>query len=138
MLGGLITKSLSESTRRLPYLGDIPVLGRLFRFDTVSEERTELLIIMTPYVIQNEEQSEWLNQRETERMSWCIADVVNIHGPVGVGGNPAYNSSPTDVIFPDVDPTAPQPTRPRRRCRRSRRRREPCLLRRRHRAASVR
>jgi general secretion pathway protein D len=110
ILGGLITKSLAESTRRIPYLGDIPVLGRLFRFDSVSEERTELLIIMTPYVIQNEEQSEWLNQRETERMSWCIADVVNIHGPVGVGGNPAFNSTPTDVIFPDVEPTAPQPT----------------------------
>ncbi len=110
ILGGLITKSMSESTRRIPYLGDIPVLGRLFRFDSVSEERTELLIIMTPYIIQNEEQSEWLNQRETERMSWCIADVVNIHGPVGVGGNPAFNTSPSDVIFPDVDPTAPQPT----------------------------
>jgi hypothetical protein len=110
ILGGLITKDQTESTRRIPYLGDIPVLGRLFRFDTVANQRTELLIIMTPYVVQNEEQSEWLNQRETERMSWCIADVVNIHGPVNVSGNPAFNMGPTDLIFPDADPTAPQPT----------------------------
>ncbi|MEX2174382.1 MAG: secretin N-terminal domain-containing protein [Pirellulaceae bacterium] len=110
ILGGLITKNQGETTRRVPYLGDIPVLGRLFRFDAVSDERRELLIILTPYILQNEEQNEWLNMRETERMSWCIADVVNIHGPVGVGGNEAFNMQASEVIFPDVEPSAPQPT----------------------------
>jgi hypothetical protein len=110
ILGGLITKTLNETTRRIPYLGDIPMLGRLFRFDAVSDQRTELLIIMTPYIMQSEEQNEWLNARESERMSWCIADIVNIHGPVGMGGNPAFNAQPSDVIFPDLDPTAPKPT----------------------------
>ena len=107
ILGGLITKTLTESTRRIPYVADIPVLGHLFRFDTVSEQRTELLIIMTPYIMTTEEQNEWLNARESERMSWCIADIVNIHGPVGLGGNPAFNMPASDVIFPDLDPTAP-------------------------------
>jgi type II secretion system protein D len=107
ILGGLITKTLTESTRRIPYVADIPVLGRLFRFDTVSEQRTELLIIMTPYIMQTEEQNEWHNARESERMSWCIADLVNIHGPVGLSGNPAFNMAPSDLIFPDLDPTAP-------------------------------
>src|SRR5262249_22043772 len=101
ILGGLITKNLSESTHRIPYLGDIPALGRLFRFDTVSNQRTELLIIMTPYIMNSEEQNEWLNQRESQRMSWCLADMVNIHGPVGLSGNPAFNQvAPT--IFPDL------------------------------------
>jgi general secretion pathway protein D len=111
ILGGLITKDQIETTRRIPYLGDIPMLGRLFRFDSVSDERTELLIILTPYIMQNEEQNEWLNARETERMSWCIADIVNIHGPVQgtLSGNPGYNMPPSDVIFPDIDPTAPTP-----------------------------
>ena len=63
---------------------------------------------MTPFVIQNEEQNEWLNQRESERMSWCLADIVNIHGPVGLGGNPEYNMTPSDVIYPDLNPAAPQ------------------------------
>ena len=112
ILGGLITKNQGETTRRIPYLGDIPVLGRLFRFDSVSNERRELLIILTPYIIQNDEQNDLLNQRETERMSWCIADVVNIHGPVGVSGNPAFNMHPADVIFPHIDPTAPQEPTP--------------------------
>jgi type II secretion system protein D len=108
ILGGLITTNQIETTRRIPYLGDIPVAGRLFRFDAVSQDRRELLLIMTPFVIQNEEQNEWLNQRESARMSWCLADIVNIHGPVGLDGNPEYNMTPSDVIYPDLDPTAPQ------------------------------
>jgi general secretion pathway protein D len=108
ILGGLITKDQTEATRRIPYVSDIPLLGRLFRFDSYKNVRTELLIIMTPYIMQTEEQNEWLNARESERMSWCIADVVNIHGPVNLSGNPGYNMQSTDVIFPDVDPSAPE------------------------------
>ena len=86
------------------------MLGRLFRFDAVRDVRTELLIIMTPYIMKTEEQNEWLNARESERMSWCIADIVNIHGPVGLSGNPAFNMHSSDVIFPDLDPAAPGQT----------------------------
>lgn len=107
ILGGLITKDQLENSRRIPYLADIPVLGRLFRFDSIRNTRSELLIIMTPYLVTSDEQIEWLNARETERMSWCVADIVNIHGPVAISGNPAFNSGPTPLIFPDVDPNAP-------------------------------
>jgi type II secretion system protein D len=107
ILGGLITKDQEEITNRIPYLADIPVLGRLFRFDTVTNARTELLIIMTPYLVQTDEQVDWVNLRETERMSWCVADIVNIHGPVPVSGNPGFNGGPTPLIFPDLQPSAP-------------------------------
>jgi type II secretion system protein D len=111
ILGGLITTNQVETTRRIPYLGDIPVAGRLFRFDAVQQERRELLLIMTPFVIQSEEQNEWLNQRESARMSWCLADIQNVHGPVNLGGNPEYNAAPAGgVIYPDIDPTAPPTT----------------------------
>jgi len=104
VLGGLITNDQEEETRRVPYLADIPVIGRLFRFDFVTKKRTELLIIMTPYLVTSEDQIDWINARESERMSWCVADLVNIHGPVPLGGNPAFNSGPTPVIFPDLQP----------------------------------
>jgi general secretion pathway protein D len=107
ILGGLITKDQQENTRRIPYLADIPVLGRLFRFDSLTNTRTELLIILTPYLVTSEEQIDWINARESERMSWCVADVVNIHGPVNLSGNPAFNAGPTPLIFPDVEPGAP-------------------------------
>jgi type II secretion system protein D len=104
ILGGLITKDLEEDTRRIPYLADIPVLGRLFRYDQVSNKRTELLIILTPYLVTSPEQIDWINAREGQRMSWCLADLVNIHGPVPFSGNPMFNASPTPLIFPDLDP----------------------------------
>jgi type II secretion system protein D len=112
ILGGLITRNQSEVTRRVPYLGDIPVLGRLFRFDAVTVDRTELLVIMTPYIIQTDEQENWFNQRESERMSWCLADVANIHGEVPyITGNAGVNQHESPLIFPD-DPNMPESVPP--------------------------
>ncbi|MGI8979180.1 MAG: secretin N-terminal domain-containing protein [Pirellulaceae bacterium] len=109
ILGGLITRNQSEVTRRVPYLADIPVLGRLFRFDAVTVDRTELLVIMTPYIIQTDEQQNWFNQRESERMSWCLADVANLHGEVPyITGNAAVNAHTSPLIFPDENPSSPE------------------------------
>ena len=108
ILGGLITKNQTEITRRVPYLGDIPVLGRLFRFDSTQVDRTELLIIMTPYIIQTDEQQNWLSQRESERLTWCVADVANMHGEVPyLTGNPTVPGNAPPLIFPDD--TTPRP-----------------------------
>lgn len=105
ILGGLITKSRDAITRRVPYIADVPVLGRLFRYDQVLDRRTELLIIMTPYVIRKDSDMDALNQRESERMSWCLSDVVNIHGNVnlGAGANP-WEESTSPLIYPDESP----------------------------------
>lgn len=102
ILGGLITKNQNELTRRVPYLGDIPVLGRLFRFDSVTSERRELLIILTPYIMTTEEQIAWMNQRESERMNWCLADVVNVHGET-----PLDSSGKFDFVGPTMYPESP-------------------------------
>jgi type II secretion system protein D len=113
ILGGLITRSQSESTSRVPYLGDIPVLGRLFRFDTFSLERKELLFILTPYIMDTADTEALLNLRETERMSWCLADVVNVHGalPAGAAGANLY-SPQSPLIFPDETPAGSMPAYP--------------------------
>lgn len=105
ILGGLITRDQTETTRRVPYLGDIPVLGRLFRFDAVDINRTELLIIMTPYVMRTDEHVAWLNMRESERMHWCLADVANIHGQAQNFTSSADPGLQTPVIFPAETPT---------------------------------
>jgi general secretion pathway protein D len=108
ILGGLITKNQTETTRRVPYLADIPVLGRLFRFDSTIMDRRELLIIMTPYLMKSDEQQSWLNMRESERMNWCLADVYSIHGDAerftSAGACNPENTSP--LIFPDDNPAA--------------------------------
>ncbi len=102
ILGGLITKDRLQSERKVPYLGDVPVLGRLFRFDSLTEERRELLIILTPHVIRGQEDIDRLNTEEYGRMSWCLADAMEVHGDIGLGGIPTKIDS--RVIYPDLNP----------------------------------
>ena len=101
VLSGLLTKSTFDIHRRVPLLADIPLLGDLFRFDSVSEERTELLIIMTPRVIRSEADAEMLKQVESSRMSWVMCDVVTMHGPSGLRSrNDEWGDSETDAVYP--------------------------------------
>jgi general secretion pathway protein D len=106
ILGGLITKSRENETRRVPYLSDIPVAGALFRYDRAVETKTELLIFLTPYIVRNEDDINFINAQEAARMNWCLSDIADAHGQVpGMGGEGPWGQQQTPVIFPDEDPT---------------------------------
>jgi pilus assembly protein CpaC len=51
-IAGLIDNTLQENVDKLPVLGDIPILGALFRSTEMRQERTELLVLVTPRIIQ--------------------------------------------------------------------------------------
>ncbi len=51
LLGGLISNSRSEGRSGVPILSDIPIIGQLFRVDKTSSTRTELIIMIIPYII---------------------------------------------------------------------------------------
>ncbi len=53
VLGGLIKDHLSETVDKVPLLGDIPILGYLFKHTTKSITKQNLLIILTPYIIKD-------------------------------------------------------------------------------------
>ena len=53
VLGGLIRDNITESTRKIPILGDIPFLGAMFRFETRSTEKVNLLIFLTPHIVRD-------------------------------------------------------------------------------------
>ena len=55
VLGGLIREDSSKSLTGMPFLSDIPVLGSLFGTTTENSDKTELLILITPRVVQNEQ-----------------------------------------------------------------------------------
>ncbi len=106
VLGGLITNDRLSISRRVPWLGDIPLLGELFKYDSYRTRRKELLIIMTPHVILGPHDADHHKQIEMARMSWCSADVYEYLNP---GGLPPvlsgqYDESGTPVIYPDQTP----------------------------------
>ena len=56
VMGGLISGNRSAGEAGVPFLGRMPVLGRLFRADALQQDRTELMIMVTPYVIADHEE----------------------------------------------------------------------------------
>jgi type II secretory pathway component GspD/PulD (secretin) len=60
-------RSKSSADTKIPFLGDIPVLGNLFKRKTDSTSREELLIFLTPYVIQQPQQLAALSKTERAR-----------------------------------------------------------------------
>jgi type II secretory pathway component GspD/PulD (secretin) len=52
ILGGLITERNAESVRKVPFLGDIPVLGMLFRSKFTRREQTNVLFFIRPRILQ--------------------------------------------------------------------------------------
>ncbi len=53
VLGGVFRSEEIESVAKTPFLGDLPVIGRLFRKNISSHQKTELLVFVTPKIIHN-------------------------------------------------------------------------------------
>lgn len=68
VLGGLIRDNASTGKNGIPLLMDIPVLGNLFSTTTDSVTRTELLVFITPRVLENEDDMRELNREMRSRM----------------------------------------------------------------------
>jgi hypothetical protein len=109
VFGGLIQKERINISRRVPYLSNIPLLGIFFRFDREAEERRELLVIMTPMLVNGDEDLEYIKRVESSRMSYCLADVVEMHGDVGLSeGYGLWGPAVGATIYPDLQPTVDQ------------------------------
>jgi general secretion pathway protein D len=54
ILGGLIEDSLTESNKRVPFLGDIPGLGRLFRNDSTNLSKTHLVVFLRATIMREQ------------------------------------------------------------------------------------
>ena len=54
VLGGIYEQSTSTNVSKVPLLGDIPFLGNLFKKTTLVDNKTELLIFITPRIIKDQ------------------------------------------------------------------------------------
>ncbi|MCX6073109.1 MAG: hypothetical protein NTY39_02185 [Campylobacterales bacterium] len=52
IIGGLIREKIDETNTKVPFLGDIPYLGNLFKSKASSQDRINLVILLTPYIIE--------------------------------------------------------------------------------------
>lgn len=54
VIGGVFSNTQSRSVEKVPFLGDLPFLGRMFRRDIVRDQKSELLIFLTPRILNNQ------------------------------------------------------------------------------------
>jgi len=109
VIGGLITKSEDVTESKVPYLGDIPIVGNLFRFDSRQHRRTELIIFLTPRIVHGDADVELIKQVEMERMHFFEDEAEMLHGPIM--GVPSQSIAPLDgagAIYPEME--IPLPT----------------------------
>lgn len=101
-LGGLISRTENSGNTGVPFLKDIPIAGQLFRSNTGSLDETELIILITPYVVEND----------------LVADQVTqaLRGQLGSWAQTSPSSAPQGeklrVGPPAASPTSPLPAAP--------------------------
>jgi general secretion pathway protein D len=80
VLGGLISNAVSGRASKVPLLGDIPWIGRLFRSEGVTDEKVNLILFLTPHVIRNKPDLAAITEQRTRKYQQSIDDVNEMPG----------------------------------------------------------
>ena len=51
IIGGLLDKNVIDTFNKIPFIGDIPILGKLFQSESKSKTDTELIVVVTPEIV---------------------------------------------------------------------------------------
>ncbi len=82
-LGGIIEQRNEKSVSKIPLLGDIPYLGNLFKSTSIANRRTELIMLITPYVANDAEEADSLTtafQKKLKEIEPLITQRVDESG----------------------------------------------------------
>ncbi len=75
IIGGIIQETKTESRSGVPYLMDIPVLGQLFRSTGDNKRRTELIILITPYVVRSRDEADTVTSQFRDRVDALLREL---------------------------------------------------------------
>ena len=121
VIGGLINTRDESFTNKAPFLSEIPLLGHLFRFDSRSTRRVELLVFLTPRVISGPLDEETIKDVELGRMHVIEGEAEELHGPLRAlpcpedifnDTNTPQNVPPAPVPDADTNRNTPPPPAP--------------------------
>lgn len=75
IIGGIIFETVNQDEEGVPYLMNVPVLGRLFRSDSTTRRRTELIILITPFVVRDRDEARSVTEEFRRRVDRVLEDV---------------------------------------------------------------
>lgn len=126
ILGGLMEDQVSNAKSKVPILGDIPILGNLFKKTTQSNKKVNLLIFITPHIIKDtsdftailkrkmDQRNQFIEANYGKKQRAAIREVIKTHrsdllefkeGITGV-------TMPGESIYPTSAPPLPPPAAP--------------------------
>ncbi len=104
----MITTEENNIHRKVPFLGDIPLLGRLFRYDRVATARKELLIFLTPQSSTATKIRKMQKAIEMQRVQINMDKAMQMHGPLleqhRHDENGVIDLAPEHVVEPMLQP----------------------------------
>jgi general secretion pathway protein D len=68
LLGGLISSNKSTGETKVPFFGDFPLFGHLFKTESTGNTKTELIVQITPYILNDLDQLEYISKKFRDTM----------------------------------------------------------------------
>ena len=107
-IGGIIQDQKTRTRSGIPYLMDLPAVGRFFESTQDTTDRTELIILITPHVVRNKDEARNVTEEFKSRLSDVRNELERLEkdrpGPKGMPPPPV---APTK---PDITPPPPSPS----------------------------
>jgi type II secretion system protein D len=108
VISGILRAETSDIVRKVPILGDIPLLGLLFKSTEKAVRNTELLVFITPIVVVNTESNDEMNEPYRERLEQ-IKSQLRGEDPAKDGGRRSKDLPPASLDVPGADTANPNP-----------------------------
>lgn len=108
MIAGLLNNGTSNNIDKVPGIGDIPILGSLFKSRRFQRDETELVIVVTPYLVRPMNAADVRLPTDGYRNATTLQGLIMQKGSDGVSGAEAYKPSVAPSEAPADPAGAPQ------------------------------
>ncbi|MDD5723206.1 MAG: type II secretion system secretin GspD [Syntrophales bacterium] len=79
VIGGLIGDDITNTAYKVPCLGNIPLLGWLFKYESESREKRNLFIFITPHIVENQEEAKEIYDEKQGHMNKVQGGVIKTY-----------------------------------------------------------
>jgi general secretion pathway protein D len=100
VIGGLVGDSTDEGTYKVPLLGDIPILGWLFKTKSSSREKTNLYVFLTPHIVRTQQDAQKIFDEKRETMGSVVEGVIKLDEKK-METKPPKANEPSGEVIPD-------------------------------------
>lgn len=102
VLGGLMEDTINDRVQKVPLLGDIPLLGALFRSTSKEQQKRNLLLFLRPTIVRDDAMTASVTNRKYNQLRKQGVDVDTV-GEIDIDTNALLNKSPVDYLDRGID-----------------------------------